>query len=83
MNGRIVHAWPEARVKSRVRLPPNGPRLGTPSAGPSKDTTSRNRSGLTPAYQELIRTSRHEREGVEVTRASLESAAMFLESSCR
>ena len=28
MNGRIVHAWPEARVKSRVRLLPNGSILG-------------------------------------------------------
>lgn len=28
MNGRIVHAWPEARVKSRVRLLPDGSLLG-------------------------------------------------------
>jgi hypothetical protein len=28
MNGRIVHAWPEARVRSRVRLLPDGSLLG-------------------------------------------------------
>ncbi len=28
MNGRIVHSWPEARVKSRVRLLENGNLLG-------------------------------------------------------
>ncbi|MDX1500768.1 MAG: arylsulfotransferase family protein [Thermoanaerobaculia bacterium] len=27
-NGRVVHAWPEARVKSRVRLLPDGHLLG-------------------------------------------------------
>ncbi|HEX2223911.1 MAG TPA: aryl-sulfate sulfotransferase [Thermoanaerobaculia bacterium] len=28
MNGRVVHSWPEARVKSRVRLLPDGSILG-------------------------------------------------------
>ena len=28
MNGRIVHAWPDARVRTRVRLLPNGNLLG-------------------------------------------------------
>jgi hypothetical protein len=28
MNGRVVHSWPEARVKSRIRLLPDGSLLG-------------------------------------------------------
>lgn len=28
MNGRVVHSWPEARLKSRVRLLPDGSILG-------------------------------------------------------
>jgi len=28
MNGRIIHRWPEARVKSRIRLLPDGSLLG-------------------------------------------------------
>jgi hypothetical protein len=33
-NGRVLHSWPEARVKSRVRLLPNGGLLGL-GLGPS------------------------------------------------